>query len=243
MKIISIKSAIELLNKLKLPNDSQTYRGQGKHYLPLVPSIARLSSDCLRYWESWDFLLRTILTNFQKRSLLFVDSKPANQLEWLILAQHHGLPTNILDWTSNPLKALFFAIENPVDDKYDGAVWHLDPNSFYEDEEGLLNKNKQDLRNIDALECYFPSQIHPRVIAQESCFTLFPLHKTLKPILPINSKYYKNDIRSLVKYIIPKEYKNNCRSELKNLGISHMSVFPDLEGIAKSIRRELDASW
>jgi FRG domain len=64
--------------------------------------------------------------------------KPSSEFEWLLLAQHYGLPTRLLDWTESPLTALYFAVsEKPVeadDIKVDGCLWAISPTLFNEHE-------------------------------------------------------------------------------------------------------------
>jgi hypothetical protein len=244
MKCVTIKSAVELLDKLQLPNGLHIYRGQGKRGRWLLhPSIARLPSDFLNGYDSWDGVQDNFLSNFKRLSLPYLETKPQNDIEWLILARHYGIPTNILDWTTNPLKALFFAVENLEQDKFDGVVWNLEVSGYYKDRDLTeLIKSKRGKKGF--LVCYLPPHDNPRVVAQESILTFFPFPNSYKPIPPLeNRKNYKKDIITLEEFVIPKENKEICRKELLNLGISHMSLFPDLEGVAKTILRELDLPW
>lgn len=49
---------------------------------------------------------------FKKFGLAFVQQQPKNDFEWLVLMQHYGGDTQLLDWTSNPLVSLYFALNN-----------------------------------------------------------------------------------------------------------------------------------
>ncbi len=53
-----------------------------------------------------------VLEKFKQLAVPHIDSVPASDWEWLCLARHHQVPTRLLDWTENPLVALFFAIED-----------------------------------------------------------------------------------------------------------------------------------
>ena len=247
METIEITSLIVFFNALKQLGDTSMYRGQGNIDWPLVPAVARMSDHVkadigkediekgIIIYVNWDYLEKHLLDSFKKYSFPFLNKIPINKIEWLILAQHHGLPTRLLDWTTNPLKGLFFAVENP-NHKSDGVLWGYDPNGYYEDISKIYELRKGE---INFLLSYFPDHLNDRIIAQESCFTYFPFPERDLPIPPLDDiKPYKSDIKKLTKFIVPLESKKALRSELRKLGISHRSLFPDLDGLSLSIRRE-----
>ncbi|MDD5703339.1 MAG: FRG domain-containing protein [Dehalococcoidales bacterium] len=89
--------------------DEVIFRGvQSKDYV-LKPNIGRVH---IAPGQSRRTVEKEIFELFKKRALPFISFMPRNDWDWLALAQHHGLPTRLLDWTRNPLVALYFAVES-----------------------------------------------------------------------------------------------------------------------------------
>ena len=80
------------------------FRGQLEDW-PLLPKIARFKEigDIISFEQS-------LLSHFRREAFPFLNIIPNNDWEWLSIAQHHGLPTRLLDWSLNPLVALWFAV-------------------------------------------------------------------------------------------------------------------------------------
>src|SRR5260370_1312131 len=83
-------------------------RGQRDYDWPLQPKIDRPSFVAHRHARGWTrrHHEERLLAEFQRGARPHVMIQPADQWEWLAIAQHHGLATRLLDWTSNPLAAL-----------------------------------------------------------------------------------------------------------------------------------------
>jgi hypothetical protein len=158
------------LNEVSNFKDVSLFRGQADSSWKLLPSLARLDKSKLNIHSYMNLgLLEThIMRNFEKYGLVYLSQTPNNELEWLIHAQHHGLPTRLLDWTTNPLKALFFSVENPEHDNVDGVVYAVEPLITYVMERFVKTEK---IKNIIG---FHSSSLNPRVTAQEGCFTLNP---------------------------------------------------------------------
>ena len=144
----------------------------------------------------------------------------------MILGQHHGLPTRLLDWTYSPLTAMHFATsENNLNkmEKHDCVVWKIDieeihstlPQKYYDilrDENALiftvdmLNKAAPDTEKYDrdmgedSMVIIEPPSIDPRIINQYSYFSIIPTGmESVEQFLAANT-------RNTVKYIIKKSF-------------------------------------
>lgn len=104
------------------------FRGQSKcasDGYPLTPSVARykhLDSLTLPEREQKEC---EVLETFSNHLLTYVQHRPLTAWEELAIAQHHGLPTRFMDWTTNPLVALYFAVRNTGGRSADSAVYVL----------------------------------------------------------------------------------------------------------------------
>lgn len=245
----SIGSISDLLHHLKIHKQTSKgpiwYRGHAQKNWDLLPSQFRPENKK----EEHEYLKQ-----FKKDALLLVEPIPKSQYEWLFIMRHNHLPTRLLDWTENPLTALYFALFDklrPGVSEEDSVLWALLPLE--------LNKNFTELENeqslpsfeedMNVLSPYTPEKygnpgekgkqkpmafLAPRntkrMQAQQSVFTIH--HRIKDPIDQIgNSKH-------VWKYIIPKEKKNEIRTELRLLGINKFLVYPELPVIHEKIKEE-----
>jgi FRG domain len=155
--------------------EATIYRGQPKDW-PLLPSLLRLKETAIHY-RDFKGLEVAVFKIFKSYSHPYLDNnKPASESEWMALAQHHGCPTRLMDWTRNPLVALFFATER--DDRYEAdeaVVWCYRNFDWYDEESSYKKYHRSAIRYLSLqtrTKAYSPKHISPRIAAQAGCFTL-----------------------------------------------------------------------
>lgn len=121
-KTIEIKSLAEFINEMEIrqndPNRIILFRGQNTDKA-LIPKIARH-----HFIKSREVDEKRMFNEFKLLARPFLHQEFLSEIEWLTVAQHHGLPTRLLDWTENPLTVLFFATaKKPKNEEPHSVVW------------------------------------------------------------------------------------------------------------------------
>ena len=235
MQSVEATSVATFLQLVDTLDNRHLFRGQADSSWPVLPSLARkVNALKLGAWnfDSWETIESVLLQEFQRLSSPWLTLTPRNRLEWLVVVQHHGIPTMLLDRTTNPLKGLFFAVEDFSFDNADGVVFAF---QHYAGWHNAIDR----ITTIEDLMCFFPTHINPRLVNQEACFVAFALPDKLKPFEPLTVFDEKRNDHNgwLDQVIIPRKAKASLRGELAKLGITHQSLFPGLDGIATTIRR------
>jgi hypothetical protein len=234
--------------------DTGVYHGAADAGRPLLTSLDRLGG--LEPPHTKADLEEHVLRNFIRYSRPHLDeTRPHNDWELLIAAQHHGVPTRLLDWTYSPLIAAFFATRPAEGRDQDRAIWRLDWQRvhrhfnlpplalqiqdlaavFGEEQAHALSPTKLfSSRGPRAFACMIePPSLDQRIAAQSATFTL--CSTTSQSFDQFLSDQGLGD--ALAKYIIPADELARVRDQLDLVGIDERRLFPDLDGVAKAIRR------
>lgn len=229
------------------------FRGQGDSALGLTPKLWRPEYERANEAEM----------RLEFMSVGFPLTNRANSGDdwyWYFLMQHYGCPTRLLDWTTSPLVALYFAVRHPKEG--DAAVWVIDPwrwnrahvkdlfgpaipgwketkayllkleDAFDSD----LDENQTGKKWPMAIE---PPHIDRRIAAQGSKFLMFGKEKDMLSSPAINNRDEKKGKHAIVdRIIISRSKAEPILSELNTLGINQGSLFPDLEGLGGHISWE-----
>jgi hypothetical protein len=199
------------------------YRGQAFDKT-LLPKIARYDLPDVEEKE------REMLEDFQRRSLHLIDVHPGNSWDWLALAQHHGMATRLLDWTENPLIALWFSMSFKVDgNNIDHAVvWAFDVPK----EDIVLSTADKDPFKGRTVKVFKPNHITKRISSQFGWFTIHRGDSSGK-FVPFEKHHDYG--KRLIKIQILSNCFKECKSRLHNFGINSASMYPDIDGLAKHV--------
>jgi hypothetical protein len=239
-EIDGLQTFLKIVSKYK--QRTTIYRGVTHEKYDLRPKVGRVKP--LKKDEALIKLEERLLRRFCERSIPFLEYKPEYAYEWMSYAPHHGLPTRLLDWSRNPLVALFFAVrrkinEKEIDSKTSGNsaiyVYHNDKKTIISKENEWAKINKMYENGpfkVKDTRKFVPEHINRRIIAQAGVFTV---HPNPKDQMPFTAK-------ELDKYIIPNNHRQKIKKQLFGLGVNEASLFPDLDRIATQIEWELTST-
>ena len=243
-----ISEDTSFLDKSGRHRSEKVYRGMWDSSWELVSSLQRVN-------RNYASVEKHLLRNFQKYA-------PQNSVvfntfwNWLTLAQHHGLPTRLLDWSYSPFIALHFALENHTffETYGDAAIWSLNLSKLEETlppdirerfvKDGassftyealddlwktldLLHTDEED----DFLIFFEPPSFNDRIINQ------YALISTTRNPKTITSEWLRKRPELYQRTIIPAPLKWEFRDRLDQLNITERILYPGLDGLCKWLKR------
>ncbi|MGQ8335221.1 FRG domain-containing protein [Sunxiuqinia sp. A32] len=220
----------------------------------LSDSSYELKSSYIRNCGSRPELEYHMLRNFRKYSISKDAQLSASFWRSLVMAQHHGLPTRLLDWTYSPFIAMHFATANTDKFDIDGVIWKVDfvranrlicePLKSQLSEEKcnaftveMLEENIMSLSDLDhkleksQLIFFEPPSLDQRIVNQ---FAFFSVMSNPTAILDDWLIEHPELFRRI---IIPKELKWEVRDKLDQANITERVLFPGLDGLARWLKR------
>lgn len=227
------------------------YRGMSNVNYKMITSLKRICK------EKSQILEPVILSNFTKYGELEDPSIEKSVWRQMILGQHHGLPTRLLDWSFSPLVSLHFALsESDLDrmNEHDCVIWRMDIDELH----GMLPERYQKVMEKEGTTTFSlkmlqeackgpeeydsdmqgkamlivePPSIEQRIVNQFSFFSIIP--SGMDDIEEFLNRHTNNTVR----YIIKKEIRWQARDLLDQLNISERVIYPGLDGLCRWLER------
>ena len=214
----------ELINELTVVNSSgermgysYIFRGVSDVSYDLVPSIARTEVFRKHPKDAEE----RILQEFRYRFAAEIDNRPYDEWELLAFAQHVGVPTRLLDWSTSPLIALFFALCEETDT--DRAVYCVSLTK-HGNEISKSDRQGSSPFRVKKVWRFSPPLSFARLRNQRGVFTIQP-----DPVGKFPRQITK-------KIVIKNGLVSSFRNILFQFGIDYGYIYPDEEGIGQQLK-------
>lgn len=229
------------------------FRGHASHRWSLLSTLSRHFRLARVHEEAWGLQERRILRIFKRQAHLLLSRVPdgSDEFEWLALMQHHGAPTRLLDFTWSPYVAAFFALSRAEEP---ATVWAVHPPTLLSHAKlmapSLGGVRRQDLGLwfASAFETEFnekqlrfavigePHHMNRRLTAQSGTFVVpGALNESLESFAP-DGGIARIDLNT-------ENVRRPALRDMYNMNIKESTLFPDLDGLARSLAYELETHW
>lgn len=254
MQIIKINSWQELQETVAGNGfRSWAFRGQSDANWNLEPTLRRYFKSYSIHPSVWSKQEKRVYRIFRRKAHQFLQHLPkdGDAFEWLAIMQHHGAPTRLLDFTWSPYVAAFFALQQATNNS---AIWAVFPSKL-RNELKVGSKDHNDIGPWKSgnYEEYFipnkhnfiaqgePYRMNRRLIAQSGTFVIpSRIDRTVTEILDENGLTES----CLVKFELnTAAMRHETLRNLYNMNITNATLFPDLDGLAKSMALEFELHW
>lgn len=276
-KVTSVSSFLKIIENYYTDDESQDYfyRGQCNFSWNLTPGIYRKDCWIKSEKEMMDEMTRSCPSEFNFSTTFDILAK----------LHHYGLPTRLIDVTSNPLVALYFACADgawrpyppPMDD---GKIYMFTPKkenikcsdsdtisilsniAKMEPTFGLDTLKEKEgkekfLHNLRREKAYFGDLRDPetigksvfvlgnnnnkRIAKQNGSFLIVGVKDKNKEMADIPEEYFaKNKDGNKAMILVDHDSKYEILNELKYLGIHEGTLFPEIETMAKYIKKKIE---
>ena len=204
---------------------SLVFRGHKSKSYELIPGVGRKDANLTIEQE------KSIFYEFKRNYRRFYPLNLENDVDIMMLAQHYGLKTRLLDWSYNPFIALYMAVQQTSEKigrnvqsrmrneehSLDGVVY-IKKISNNKIEKG----NKKNPFSFKKNTLLVPENFEIRFVNQEGLFEIFP-----EPT--------KESLKNIIhKIFIKEEYKENIKNKIEMMGITKLFVYPTLENLCSA---------
>lgn len=218
------------------PTGAVWLRGLPNSGYRLLPSIGRIHRFAGKQMKFDRGIENRFIHRFRRHSFN-IYGRELNEWEALFVARHHGLPVRLLDWSSDPLAALYFACEySSAEPPSDAKIWFLIPSKHIPSDFIDVFNCALCPFDVKGIRLIYPMAVSPRLNAQSGLFTI--QQDAWTPLDEIDVSGLEDsdvDVLALIEYFIPAQCRGKLLKELNDLHVTRQALYPDLDGLSRGL--------